>query len=210
MPRLPLYRQTIIGHWLLFATGLLVWRISGRDWSVVGVSLELDWRFWAGAGFAVAAILVFLIQLWRLKNAEGDSHEGLSKHLERVALMLPHTRSELRGFYSMSFAAGVVEEFLWRGFLIWYLSLFMPLWAAAVVSTIGFGLAHAYQGLSNVPAVLLVGAVFAGLYLLTGSIWIPMVLHTVFDMLQGRLTYEVLRQRATPAQTARSVPACIF
>ncbi len=39
-----------------------------------------------------------------------------------------------------------VEEVLWRGFLILYLSQFMPVWVAAVVSGVSFGLAHAYQG----------------------------------------------------------------
>ena len=71
----------------------------------------------------------------------------------------------------------------------------MPLWAAAIVSAIGFGLAHAYQGAANVPKITLVGAVFAVLYYITGSLWLPMILHAVFDMLQGRTVYELLRAR---------------
>jgi len=70
----------------------------------------------------------------------------------------------------------------------------MPLWAAALVSTVGFGLAHAYQGLSQLPKITLVGGVFAGLYLLSGSIWLPMLLHAAVDILQGRLAYEAIHR----------------
>ena len=70
----------------------------------------------------------------------------------------------------------------------------MPLWAAAVVSTIAFGLAHAYQGLSQIPLITLVGAVFAGMYVLTGSVWLPIILHAAVDIVQGRIAYEVMRR----------------
>jgi membrane protease YdiL (CAAX protease family) len=34
----------------------------------------------------------------------------------------------------------------------------------------------------------------AGLYLLTGSIWLPIILHAAIDILQGRMAYEVMRR----------------
>jgi membrane protease YdiL (CAAX protease family) len=87
-----------------------------------------------------------------------------------------------------------VEEILWRGFLIWYCDQYLPLWTAALLVTLAFALAHAYQGLAQLPAIVLVGGAFAGLYLLTGSIWLPIVLHAAIDILQGRMVYEVLRR----------------
>ena len=59
---------------------------------------------------------------------------------------------------------------------------------------IGFGLAHAYQGIQNLPKITIVGAIFAGLYVLSGSLWLPMVLHAAVDVLQGRAVYEALRR----------------
>jgi membrane protease YdiL (CAAX protease family) len=44
------------------------------------------------------------------------------------------------------------------------------------------------------PKITLVGGVFAGLYLLSGSIWLPMLLHAAVDILQGRLAYEVIHR----------------
>ena len=78
--------------------------------------------------------------------------------------------------------------------MIWYLGHVMPIWAAAIISAVAFGLAHSYQGLANVPRVTMVGAVLAGLFLLTGSLWLSMILHGAVDQLQGRLAYELLRR----------------
>ena len=75
------------------------------------------------------------------------------------------------------------------------------LMAAALLSAIGFGLAHAYQGLANVPRIIVVGGIFAGLYWLTGSLWLSMLLHAVVDMLQGRAIFGAMqRQRAIEAR----------
>ena len=41
---------------------------------------------------------------------------------------------------------------------------------------------------------ILVTAVFALLFLLTGSLWLPMILHAAVDILQGRAAYEIMRR----------------
>ena len=117
--------------------------------------------------------------------------------------MMPLNGSELARFNMLSLTAGIVEETLWRGFLFWYLGHVMPLWTAAIISAVGFGLAHSYQGLANIPRVAMIGAVFSGLYLLTGSLWLPIILHAAVDLLQGRMAYEVLRSNAKKATPVR-------
>lgn len=49
----------------------------------------------------------------------------------------------------------------------------------------------------------LVGAVFAGLFLLTGSLWLPIILHAAVNLLQGRLAYNVLRRMCIEAATEK-------
>ena len=123
---------------------------------------------------------------------------------------IPRNGNELGRFYGLSLTAGIVEEALWRGFIVWYLVQFMPLWAAAVISTLGFGLAHAYQGISNLPKITLVGAALMGLYVLTGSVWLPIVLHSAVDVLQGRTAYEVLcRARVNDAEPPADQPTSV-
>ena len=104
----------------------------------------------------------------------------------------------------VSATAGIVEETIWRGFMFWYLGHVMPLWAAAIVTSVVFGFGHIYQGVANVPKVALVGGVFAGLYLLTGSVWLPIVLHAVFDAVQGKAVYRLLSSASVNPSSAAS------
>lgn len=46
----------------------------------------------------------------------------------------------------------------------------------------GFGLAHAYQGPAGVLTTGVLGGVLAAVYLQSGSLLLPMALHTVIDL----------------------------
>jgi membrane protease YdiL (CAAX protease family) len=48
-----------------------------------------------------------------------------------------------------------------------------------------FGLGHAYQGPKGILKTGLVGLVLGGLFALTGSLWAPMLVHVVMDLLAG-------------------------
>lgn len=194
--RLQLYGNTIVTHWALFAIAILVWSRSDREWTDLGFSVAADWRFFAAAALALVGIGVFTWQSMQVIRADQQTINRLGSRLGRLELLIPHTWNEMTRFYWVSLSAGIVEEVLWRGFLIWYLTQFLPLSIAAVISAVGFAVAHAYQGLSQLPQIALVGAVFVALYLLSGSIWLAIALHAAIDMLQGRLAFEVVRRRS--------------
>lgn len=198
-----LYFNTITGHWILFVLALTVWTLSERPWSTLGFAFEPDSRFMIGAALTAAGIAFFIAQLRQVGTAPRKDLDRLQQRLGDLSLLIPRNRNELARFNFLSLTAGIVEETLWRGFLIWYLSQFVPVWSAATISAVGFGVAHGYQGLGNVPKITLVGAVFSGLYVLTGSLWLPMILHSVVDLLQGRLAYEVLRLPRSSAMKLR-------
>jgi membrane protease YdiL (CAAX protease family) len=140
------------------------------------------------------AIGFLLFQIRRVRVAEPQEIRRIRDSFAALSFMMPLNGNDLGRFYGLSVTAGIVEEILWRGFLIWYCDQYLPLWTAALLVTLAFALAHAYQGLAQLPAIVLVGGAFAGLYLLTGSIWLPIVLHAAIDILQGRMVYEVLRR----------------
>jgi membrane protease YdiL (CAAX protease family) len=188
-----LYFNTILGHWILFVIALCVWAISERAWGDLGFNFVFNSRFIVGAVLTVAGIAFLLVQLRQATTASREEIDLLQHELGHLSLLIPRNGSEMARFNLLSLSAGIVEETLWRGFLIWYLSQSVPVWAAAIISAVGFGVAHAYQGLANVPKITLVGAVFSGLYVLSGSLWLPMILHATVDLIQGRLAYEVLR-----------------
>ena len=45
-----------------------------------------------------------------------------------------------------------------------------------------FGLAHSYQGISGMLLTALAGALFCGLYVATGSLLLPILLHILIDV----------------------------
>jgi membrane protease YdiL (CAAX protease family) len=191
-----LYLKTIMGQWILFSIGMVVWTRSSRSWSEIGFSVNYDWRVVLGVVITLIVVAFFIQQIRDIRTTDKERAEKLVSQLGHLKTMLPRNGNELATFYGVSVTAGIVEEALWRGVLIWYLSQYMPLWAAAAISTIGFAAGHSYQGAAHVPGILIIGAVFTGLYVLTGSIWLPMILHILVDVLQGRGVYELIRRTA--------------
>jgi membrane protease YdiL (CAAX protease family) len=101
-----------------------------------------------------------------------------------VALLFPRTRRERRGAVIVSVTAGTGEEFVFRGlFLALGVGVFglSPLVSAALGAVV-FGLAHIYQGLPGVFGTALLGAGFAALTLVTQSLLLPVLLHTLVDL----------------------------
>lgn len=205
--RTDMYNSTLISHWCLFAVALALWAYSDRTWTELGFGLQMDTAFAAAAVLTIAGILALYGQR---RHFLGDGPKGLEKfraHLGDLDIFLPRNGNELGRFYGLSLTAGIVEEVLWRGFMIWYLALFMPVWAAAVVSSIGFGIAHAYQGIKNMPQITLVGGAFALLFILSGSLWLPMIMHAAVDMFQGRLAYDVISRTDNNHTPSNDAPA---
>lgn len=199
--RTKLYLTTITGHWILFVLVLALWFSQGRGWASLGFELTTDAWFMVGVALTIAAIILLLIQIQHVAKADTGKIRSFRGDLGKLEIIIPRNGNELGRFYGLALTAGIVEETLWRGFIIWYFSQFLPLWAAALISVIGFGLAHAYQGIENLPKVTLVGAAFAGLYVLTGSLWLPMILHAATDILQGRLAYDIIRRSDNEASS---------
>ena len=202
--RSQLYRNTIIGHWTLLLMCMAMWVGAARPWTALGFNLQLNLWFAFAAALTVLGIAALFMQLRQVKNATQEEINGFKERFGKLSIILPQNGNELARFYGLSITAGIVEEILWRGFLIWYLGQFMPLWVAALISVIGFGLAHAYQGVADLPQVTAVGAAFTGLYLLSGSIWLPIILHAAVDILQGRLAYNVIYRSLTGSESSSS------
>jgi len=194
-----LYRNTLFSHWALFGIGAGLWWLSGRPLSVVGVRFAVDAAFIVGLILVILAIAMLIVQIARVRKAPQSRIDRYRQQFELLEPIIPTTRPELEIFNLVAVTAGITEEFLWRGFLMWYLTQFMPVWLAAVAGIVAFGLAHAYQGWKKVPQIVLVGGAFMVLYLTTGSLLLPIVLHIAVDLLQGRFAYEIVcRREAAP------------
>ena len=100
----------------------------------------------------------------------------------------------------VSITAGVCEEILYRGLLLATLVSLVGTWPAVAITSLIFGLGHAYQGISGIAKTGLVGLVLAWFTVSSGSLYIAIVLHAIIDLTSGRLMGKALR--TPPLQTA--------
>lgn len=189
--RLRAYHGTIAGQWMLAAAALLIWVYNGRLVENLGLGWpRVPWRFALGLVIAVGAMLAMFIQARRILRDPKRLAQA-RRLLERVMFLLPHTPEELRTFRALSVTAGVCEEILFRGFLLWYLFYLVGLWPALILSSLLFGLAHSYQGVNGILRTTLVGLLFALFFFLTLSLWVPILFHAFIDINSGQAAYAI-------------------
>lgn len=199
--RLRAYIGTIVTQWALVVFVLWLWLHNGRRLADLGLHFQINYRFWTGLLLAVVAAVAFA---YRSRQVMRDPRrqEVFRRAFDRVGVILPHSHQELRSFMAVAFTAGVCEEILYRGFLIWYLFWLVGLWPALVVSSLLFGLAHTYQGWRGIVLTGLIGLLEAMFYVLTASLWVPMLLHVAIDVNGGRLGYEFVETQKKAAALA--------
>ena len=188
------YIQTLVLEWSLAVVLAFLWWYRGRTFTDLGFSFPLNFRTASSMVFALLGCIFFIKQWIDVRNLKGAIPDSLKKQIEPVAELIPESESEQRLFFACAITAGFCEELLYRGFLLWYTSAYLPWLAAAIVSILIFGLAHAYQGKEGIVKTTLMSIVMVGLYLWSGSLAGPILLHAVIDLSSGFIGTEVKKQ----------------
>jgi membrane protease YdiL (CAAX protease family) len=168
--------------------------LAARIGAVMPLTQMLDKSFLIGfaSAAAITGILLGVLLAKKLKT----SHAVLGD----IEPLMPRNAAETGWTALLSLNAGLSEECFFRLLLPLLLVglLHNPL-IAFVIATILFGLVHFYQGVAGVLMTTLVGAVFAGLYLWTGDLWITIAAHAGLDLfaLVVRPTFMRLLHRPT-------------
>jgi hypothetical protein len=188
------YMETIRMQWVFLAALGIAWWLLGRPTTDLGFRNLEGVQLRRGASALLVMIVVLVVSWFRIKRLGSEEKEKYIDGLGQMVHFLPKTDRDFRYFVGLSITAGIVEEIVFRGFVLWYLGSFMPLWAAVGVSSVSFGLGHVYMGIGAGVRAGLVGLAFAIYYILTGSIWFPILAHATFDILQGAMGVELSRK----------------
>jgi uncharacterized protein len=200
------YRRLLVLEWGLALLALLIW-LSAPDVDAAAVGLRWP-DGWPGplAGALALLVVVFVVATTRAlrggalaqlpvrTDAEGR-HAELPVHA--TLALLPRTPAERRLFTVVGLTAGICEEWLYRGFFLAVVAAVAggpPSWLLVLVAAVAFGLAHAYQGRAGIVLTGVLGGVMAVLYLGTGSLLLPVLLHAAID-----LRFLLVPTRALPA-----------
>ena len=190
--RVSLYRFTSVAQWLALAALIATWYWLDRPYSALGFVSAGGVGFYIGAALIIAVSGGFFYGWRKTKTMTDDEKAKQVDSLGKLVHFLPANKRELRAFLGLSATAGIVEEIIYRGFVIWYLALFLPLWGAVVLSSVLFGIGHSYQGVGGAIKTGLAGLAFGALYVITGAIWLPILGNILLDALQGLAVHEIL------------------
>lgn len=191
--------------WGLVAAGVALWLRTDRAWASLGLHLPGGWRLWGSAGLVLALAALYLSTFAQVTRATSARKSALRARFGDAAAILPHARHELPRFVALSLTAGVCEEFVFRGYLIWVLQPVLGLWGAAAVSCAAFAAAHAYQGTEGILKTGLMGALLTLVVLASGSLLPAIVLHALVDVGSGSVAWLLLRE--APMQDAQAARA---
>jgi membrane protease YdiL (CAAX protease family) len=190
------YRRLLVLEWGLSAVVAVV--VAATP-GVGPAQLGLRWpAAWPGpVTLAAAAVVVafVLVSTRSLRSGalarlpEPARRPGDGRHSEppmhATLALLPRTRRERHLFILVGLTAGICEEWLYRGFFLAVVAALaggLPTPLLALVAAAAFGLAHAYQGAAGVLTTAVLGGVLAALYLQTGSLLVPILLHAAIDL----------------------------
>ena len=101
------------------------------------------------------------------------------------------TRELVKDLIGLTILAAFMEELLFRGILFRWIEAFAGSWAALVVTSALFGLAHIFNAnatwMSSLAIMVEAGALLGGAYMLSRNLWVPMGLHAAWNFTQGFL-----------------------
>jgi membrane protease YdiL (CAAX protease family) len=144
-------------------------------------------------GGACTAVVIAVIAAQR--------HRGQPARPPRrgVAPLLPRDGPETVIAALIATNAGVSEELFFR--LLLPLLFTLTIGSATVgflAAAVLFGIVHLYQGIAGIAATFVLGLVFTGLYIVTGSLAAPIVLHLAIDLMALVVRPTLARLAARP------------
>jgi uncharacterized protein len=200
VPRAALYISAVLSQWLLAALGgVVVWAtlpgLQAAGFRAISSAAFLSWSFLATAAcFAAIGVMALLENLgWWPPEPETSR------------ILLPETRREkILAVLLVAPSAGFCEEFLYRGYLMPQLSRYpSSVFWGWLVSSVGFALAHSYQGLSGILQAAVLGGLLAYPVVRLGSVYPSMTAHAIIDaLLLVWLGRKLLRPTPDPEQSA--------
>jgi len=178
MPKLP-DRSKHLTSTLLILMGMFIIAllVARREWITL-FPREVPTPLQIVVGLALGPLLAAGMRpLWRQSVAQGD---------RRLHLFSPQTRREKALWIAVSLMAGLGEETAYRGVLyVLLLTVTKSPWAAAILGAAIFALGHAVQSNRSIVIIFFFSLMFQALALWTGTLYVGMLTHFVYDVIAG-------------------------
>jgi len=196
--RIKNYIRIIIGGWGALLVIFFLSLFAGISFYDIGFrQLSFDQSLWFTITVFALCGLLFGLALYQIiaaltskeyqkaviKSFGNDPNK--SNYDKVIALLIPCSKKEKIAFLGVPVTAGIMEEIVARGFLFFLLQMIFPYLSIVfvlIITSVLFGIAHIYQGVTGVIKSTLLGALFGCLYLVTGSLVPSILLHFFIDL----------------------------
>jgi membrane protease YdiL (CAAX protease family) len=173
--------SVLVSYLLVAAGALLVLYFSIRRFLPLSSGwFQFKWTgsslFWGLGGYCTALPIVVVVSLINQQIWQG---QGGSNPLLEMALASQDLVALAIFFLTAAICAPFFEEFLFRGFLLASLTRYLPVWAAILVSSLLFALAH--LSLSEVLPLTALGMVLGLVYTRERNLLAPMLIHSLWN-----------------------------
>ena len=182
-----------IAYFLGIAFVLLLLWARKWEWSFIGLVKPKSWRKVWLQSISISVILLIVVDM-------------MFTPLVEILLEEPIDVSGLDGIRGnfLSYAIFILfmwiiaafgEEFVYRGLLVKRLGFLLgnnksAMWIAVIFSSILFGIAHRYQGLSGMISTGTVGLIFGVIFIKSKNrLWLTILTHGVYDVIGITLIY---------------------
>lgn len=188
--KLAFYRKTMLLEWLLVLFTVAIFLMGGISLRLLGLYNPHGFIMPPGLmggitiGICVGLIVVVLLNIL----TSGHRQQKRTQRPVRVGdfhALLPQTPKERLMFALVAVTAGICEEILFRGLPVYVLDHQFPNLGpilVIVITALIFGWVHYYQGWRGIIGTAVLGGLFTSIYLATGALWIPMILHSLIDL----------------------------
>jgi membrane protease YdiL (CAAX protease family) len=185
------YYHLICGLWGGALAVIIMSFLAGLTLADIGLrQMRFDYGFWFTAITLSLGGLLFVFGLYQMiaslvsKKRKEAAEKQYGNHAV-LSEILPRSKKEKFLFACVSLSAGVCEEIIFRGFLLYLLLALFPdvsIILVIFITSALFGIAHFYQGLQGVIGTAIFGVFFMCLLLVTGSLVLPILLHFFHDL----------------------------
>ena len=202
--------RKVPGVGIFFAIAVIIatlWITHGKH-SLLGFTSPTNWGKTILLALACSVVIYLfttlllepLLQRWTHKPLDYSAFSKAQADWRQLVLLL----------LVSWFLAAVLEETIFRGFLIteissWFNDNLTGVILSILIGSVIFGLAHTYQGKSGVYSTGIVGALLAVIFVVGGfNLWLVIITHGLIDTIGLTLMFFKIDQKVVSALWKKS------
>jgi uncharacterized protein len=167
--------QSLISLYILYLFTIRKYKVKIKDFGFRKINLLKSLKFVLLMWFLILILLSGLVETLRLFF--GDNIPGFAKQIDHIPLFGNNLFGYISLFLSAFIIAPIVEEIIFRGFILQGLIKYLSPLSSVLITSLIFALLH-FEFASIIP-LFIIGSMLGFIYLRKKSIWDCLIYHAI-------------------------------